>query len=171
MAQRFRETTGIDPFTIDQTEMSEHSAPEFEHPLYQFVQERRLVSRPTVFQNARGELWTLEKGWHDVTLFHPRTLLRPEDGGRPDWLRLGGIRGPYRLPVNICGTESRCLVRARVANESTDASPVDQLELRGQRSPTLMLPDGDFIIEVESPDGRSITTFRVNKVRNKYTAR
>ena len=167
MAQRFKETTGIDPFTIDQTEMSEHSAREFEHPLYRFVQERRLASRPTVFRNARGELWTLEKGRHDVTLFHPRTRPLPEAGGRPDWLRLAGTRGPYQLPSSICGAEHRCLVRARAASETRDASPVDQLEvLAEQRTPTLMLPGGEFIIEVESPEGRPITNFRVRRKHN-----
>ena len=33
MAQRLKQMTGIDPLTIDQTEMTEHSAPEYERPL------------------------------------------------------------------------------------------------------------------------------------------
>ncbi len=99
MAQRFKEASGIDPFTIEQTEMTEHSAREFEHPLYRAVLERGLAPRPAVFRNARGELWMQERGRHDVTLFHPRSRPISRDAdGRPDWLRLGGSRRPYRLP-------------------------------------------------------------------------
>jgi hypothetical protein len=165
MAQRFKEMTGIDPFTIEQTEMSEHSAREFEHPLYQYVTEKGLAARPVVFQNERGELWTQERGRHDVTLFHPRTrLLSGDAGGRPDWLRQGGSRGPYRLPKNVCGAEPRCLVRARAANESEGATPLDQLEVLAKRpAPALMLPAGEFVIEIQDPEGKPVKNFRIRK--------
>jgi hypothetical protein len=167
MAQRFKETTGIDPLTIEQTEMTEHSAREYEHPLYQYVLGRGLVLRPTVFRNARGELWMQEGGRHDVTLFHPRSRpLSRDAGGRPDWLRLGGSRGPYRLPKNVCGAERRCLVRARAASETADATPIDQLEVLADRpAPRLMLPAGEFIIEAENPEGKPIMSFRIRKGR------
>jgi hypothetical protein len=167
MAQRFKETTGIDPLTIEQTEMSEHSAREFEHPLYRHVVERGLVTRPVVFRNARRELWSQDRGRHDVTLFHPRTRpLSPDAGGRPDWLLLGGSRGPYRLPKNICGAERRCLVRARVASEPADAIPIDQMEVLAERpAPALMLPAGEFIIEVQDPEARPLMNFRIRKGR------
>lgn len=159
MAQRFKEASGIDPFTIEQTEMTEHSAREFEHPLYRAVLERRLVSRPAVFQNARGELWMQDRGRHDVTLFHPRSRLVE---GRPDWLRLGGSRRPYRLPKRICGAAPRCLARARVAREAADAIPIDQLEVSAARpAPALMLPAGEFIIDVQDPAGKTIANFRI----------
>jgi hypothetical protein len=167
MAQRFKETTGIDPLTIEQTEMSEHSAREFEHPLYRHVVERGLVARPAVFRNAQGELWMQDRGRHDVTLFHPRTRpLSREAGSRPVWLLLGGSRGPYRLPKNVCGAERRCLVRARIASEPADAIPIDQLEVLAERpAPALMLPAGEFTIEVQDPDGRPVMNFRIRKGR------
>jgi hypothetical protein len=154
-------------YTIEQTEMSEHSAREFEHPLYQVVLAQGLVSRATVFQNARGEFWMQEKGRHDVTLFHPRS--RPFNraaGGRPDWLRLGGSRGPYQLPKKICGAARRCLVRARAAREGADAIPIDQLEILAERpAAILMLPAGEFIIEVQDTEGKSFTNFRIKQGR------
>jgi hypothetical protein len=165
MAQRFKEATGIDPLTIEQTEMSEHSAREFEHPLYRDVVARGLVSRPTVFRNARGEFWMQERGRHDVTLFQPRSRpLNREAGGRPDWLRLGGSRSPYRLSKQVCGAAPRCLVRARSSREGADAIPIDQLEVLAERpAQALMLPAGEFIIEVQDPEGKSLTNFRVRK--------
>jgi hypothetical protein len=167
MAQRFKETTGIDPLTIEQTEMTEHNSRELEHPLYRHVLERGLVTRPTVFRKARGELWMQERGRHDVTLFHPRSRpLGRDAGGRPDWLRLGGSRGPYRLPKDVCGAERRCLVRARLASEPADAIPIDQLEVLAERqAAALMLPAGEFIIEVQDPEGRPLTNFRIRKGR------
>jgi hypothetical protein len=162
MAQRFKEATGIDPFTIDQTEMTEHSAPDYEHPLYRHVQSRWLALRPTVFRNARGRLWALEPDRHDVTLFHPRSRYT---NGRPDWLRLGGSRKPYRLPKRVCGAATRCLVSARVAGEAADAIPIDQLEV-ARRPATLLLPAGAFSVEVQTPEGKPIRNFRVSRRRS-----
>jgi hypothetical protein len=159
MAQRLKEMTGIDPLTIDQTVMSEHSAPEYEHPLYRYATEKGLISKPSVFQNAKGELWALEKERRDVTLFHPRSEYKE---GRPVWLRLGGDRKAYKLPTAICGTAARCLVRARVASESEDAVPVDQVEvIAGRSAPVLMLPVGEFSLEVKDAEDKMIKTFRI----------
>jgi hypothetical protein len=165
MAQRFKEATGIDPFTIEQTEMSERGAREYEHPLYRDVVARGWVLRPAVFRNTRGEFWMQERGRHDATLFHPRSRpLNGEAGGRPDWLRLGGSRGPYRLPKQVCGAAPRCMVRARSAREGADAIPIDQLEVLAERpAAALMLPAGEFIIEVEDPEGKPLTNFRVRR--------
>ncbi|MGH9835707.1 MAG: hypothetical protein ACRD9Y_22030, partial [Blastocatellia bacterium] len=159
MAQRFKEATGLDPFTIDQTEMSEHSAPEYEQPLYRHVR----APRPTVFRNAQGQWWTLEPGRHDVTLFHPRSRYT---NGRPDWLRLGGSRKPYRLPPQVCGAAPRCLVRARAAGEAADATPIDQLEVTAARPATLLLPAGELVVEVQDPAGKPIRNFSVGKRRS-----
>ncbi|MGA9767963.1 MAG: hypothetical protein WBV94_02915 [Blastocatellia bacterium] len=159
MAQRLKEMTGIDPFTIDQTRMSEHSAPEYEQPLYRYVTEKKLVSKPSVFENAGSELWALEKTRHDVTLFHPRSEFKD---GRPTWLRMGGDRKPYKLPAAICGPAGRCLVRARVASESDDAVPVDQVEVTpGRNVPVLMLPVGEFTLEVKDAEDKTIKTSRI----------
>jgi hypothetical protein len=162
MAQRLKEITGIDPLTIDQTVMTEHSTPEYEHPLYRYVMETNLISRPSIFRNDKGEWWTLEKGKRDLTLISPRSSYKD---GRPTWLRLGGNRKPYKLPKNICETASPCLVRARLAGESTDAVPVDQVEVAAKRGiPVLMLPAGDFVLEVKDATDKVLKTSRI-KIR------
>jgi hypothetical protein len=159
MAQRLREITGIDPLTIDQTVMTEHSAPEYEHPLYRYIMEKNLISRPSVLRNDKGEWWTLEKGKRDLTLFTPRSVYK---NGRPTWLRLEGDRKPYKLPKNICETAARCLVRARLAGESTDAVPIDQVEIiAGLSIPVLMLPTGEFVLEVKDAADKILKTSRI----------
>jgi hypothetical protein len=159
MAQRFKEMTGIDPFTIDQTVMSERGAREYEHPIYHDAINLGLLTQPTIFKNSQGELWSMEPGKRDVTLFHPRSIYID---GRPSWLRLTNIRGPYRLPKDICKTSARCLVSARIATESVDAVPIDQLEVRAENKATvMMLPRGEFVVDAQDPDGKPIQSFRI----------
>lgn len=160
MAGYLKEFTGIDPLTVDQTAMSEHSAPEYERSLYRFVAAQKYFNQPLVFQNQAREFWTHRNSGRDVTVFHPRSRYT---NGRPAWLALGDERKQYRLPKDVCQTEKNCLVRARFAAESADAVPVDQIEARTGTKNALMLPKGDFIIEVETATGRSLKTWRVKR--------
>jgi hypothetical protein len=159
MAQRLKEITGIDPLTIDQTEMTEHSAPDYERPLYRYIMAKKLISNPSVFQNAQSEWWTAQKGKRDLTLFHPRSEYQD---GRPTWLRLGGERKPYKLPKDVCQTAPRCLVRARAVTEEADAVPVDQVEvIADNKLLVLMLPPGEFAVEVKDAADKILKTWRI----------
>jgi hypothetical protein len=160
MAGYLKEFTGIDPLTVDQTAMSERSAPEYERPLYRFVAAQKYFNQPLVFQNQAREFWTHQNSGRDVTVFHPRSRYT---NGRPAWLALGGERKQYRLPKDVCQTEKNCLVRARFAAESADAVPIDQIEVRADTKTALMLPKGDFIIEAETAAGKSLKTWRVKR--------
>ena len=140
--------------------MSEHSAPEYERPLYRFVAAQKYFNQPLVFQNQAREFWTHQNSGRDVTVFHPRSRYT---NGRPAWLALGGERKQYRLPKDVCQREKNCLVRARFAAESADAVPVDQIEARTGIKTALMLPKGDFIIEAETAAGKSLKTWRVKR--------
>jgi hypothetical protein len=149
MALRLRELTGIDPFTIDQTEMTEHSAPEYEHPLYRRVMDRGVLAGPTVFAAADGAPWSRDRAAYDATVFHPRTRYVH---GRPTWLLADGARAPYPLPPGVCGRAERCLVEARAAREGDDAVPVDRVEVTaGSAPPALALPPGDYRLRVLAP--------------------
>jgi hypothetical protein len=153
MAGRFRQMTGIDPVTINQYWMTEHSTPESEEPAYRWATERGLVARPVIFRDAGGAFWKPKEGF-DLVVFHPRSQY---ESGRPAWLRMGGLRSPHLLPDGICGAATPCLVRARLASEGEDATPVDQVVVEpGKPAPALMLPQGDFVVRVESADGALI---------------
>lgn len=161
MAQRFKEITGINPLTIDQTEMREHDASEYENSLYRFVTAQGLISKPAVFVNKQGQIWTFKAGVHDVTVFHPRSLY---ENGRPNWLRLNGSRKSYLLSKNICGDIDRCFVTARIESEIKEAIPVDQIEVvKGNQQSALMLPKGRFLIIIQTPEGTTIKTFQVKR--------
>ena len=160
MAGYLKEFTGIDPLTIDQTIMSERSSTDYEHPLYRLVSTQKHFNRPTVFQNAQGEFWTVKDYGRDVTVFQPRSVYV---NARPTWLALGGERSQYLLPADVCQAEKKCLVRARFVSESADAVPIDQIEVRTNTKTALMLPKGDFFIEVESDAGKKLKTWRVKR--------
>jgi hypothetical protein len=105
-----------------------------------------------VFRNAAGKLWTVREGI-DVTLFHPRSVY---ENGRPTWLRMGGLRSPFVLPQDICGSAPRCLVRAWYAAEGLAAVPVDQTVVAAGKPAALMLPAGELVVKVEDATGKVI---------------
>lgn len=157
MAAYLKESTGIDPFTVNQVWMTEHSSPEFEHPLYRWAVERGMVAEPVVLKSATGAFWSPSPGI-DVAVFHPRSR---SENGRPTWLRMGGLRSPLPLAAGICFPAPRCLVQARPVNEGKDAVPIDQTVVEaGKPAPALMLPDGEFVVHVEDAQGKLISEQR-----------
>lgn len=156
MAGRVKEITGIDPLTIDQTAFTEHSAPGFEDPLYGELLETHAITAPSLLLTASGEPWSAAPGVVDISLVHPRSVY---EGGRPSWLRMGGLRQPVPLPDGVCGDEARVLVRAMVRGEGAAAIPIDQVEVSaGATPPVLMLPEGEFVIEVWSASNVRLST-------------
>jgi hypothetical protein len=160
LAGYLKELTGIDALTIDQTVMTERSAPAFEPSLYRLVTAQYKPEKPLVFQNSKAEFWALKNSGRDITLFSPRTVYL---NNRPTWLRLNGERREYLLPKDVCGAETHCLVRARFAGESAEAVSIDQIEAKTNRANALLLPKGNFIIEVQDVSGNLLKTFNVRK--------
>ena len=87
MAWHFKEISKIDPYTINQTHMSERRNPADERPIYRYVTRTRVLTGATIFQSENGEFWK-EEG-HDLKVFHPRAQY---EKGRPSWLLMGGLR-------------------------------------------------------------------------------
>lgn len=156
MALYFREFTGIDPLTIDQTEMTEHSAPKFENAVYQFATEHWKFMQPTIFRAADGKHFVGGNlsGMVDLQVFSPRSEYRD---GRPTWLQLNGARKAHRISVKELNQGFPYLVQAVLANEGADAVPVDQIEVPAPiPTATLYLPKGNFIIKIKDRSGTVI---------------
>ncbi|HEU4452704.1 MAG TPA: hypothetical protein VFR81_06565 [Longimicrobium sp.] len=151
MAMRFAEMTGITPLSVDQVRMTEHSAPVLEDPLYRALDGEGRLPRATVFVNAARRGWSADPARFDVMVFHPRTR---DELGRPQWLRMNGVRQPYAIPAELCAASRPCLVEARHAAEGEDAVPVDRVYLAaGEEAPALLLPAGDFVVTAQTADG------------------
>ena len=70
--------TGIDPFTVNQMVMVEHSAPEHEHWAFRAVDGAGwLAGEPILLRDADGALWSANPGSLDTYMFHPRTSVGP----------------------------------------------------------------------------------------------
>lgn len=156
MAKYFRAFTGLDPLTIDQTEMTEHSEPKFENAVYKGALEQWKLTQPAIFRAIAGEPYVggNMKGLVDLQVFSPRSEYRD---GRPTWLQLGGTRRPQRISVNDLKPGFPYLVQAVLANEGADAVPVDQIEVPAPTpTTTLYLPQGNFIIRIKDRSGTII---------------
>ncbi|MEM0964158.1 MAG: hypothetical protein AAGK21_16645 [Bacteroidota bacterium] len=144
MARYFRQIMGIDPLTVDQTEVGPMSAPGFEHPAYRAAIEAGLVDdAPVILVDAGGD--PLAPIGREV--FTDLQVLRPRVDRRPvETLGMGRVR-PWEAPAR-CG---RCVVEVRRRDEGPDAVPVDRrvvdsgatVEVYGPRDQTLIVTIAD----------------------------
>src|SRR5204863_1046670 len=99
MASRLKKATGIDPLTIDQAEVMEHSKPAYEHPAYRVAFDKgKTAERPWVLFDAKADRYYVpprDRGAFDVTVFHPRDAY---EGSRPTWTAMGGYRRAVQVP-------------------------------------------------------------------------
>lgn len=168
MGWHFKQISGIDPFTIDQTQMSERSRPEFERALFRYAVAKWNFKEPTVFQVAEEKYWSSSS--YDLTIFHPRTIYKE---GRPTWLEMGGARKSLALYGTVENqtakpflpqTGGTFLVQAFVAGEPNDAIPVDQIIVAdAKKAPVLMLPaKGEFRLRAIDESGKTVVETNVS---------
>lgn len=94
MGYWFKKISGIDPFTIEQTGMTEGSNFEYGKIYYQYFTGKFTISEPSViFQNKRPFNPFQVKGF-DLLVTHPPTKYQQ---GRPAWLTLSGERQPVLI--------------------------------------------------------------------------
>lgn len=162
MAYYLTAATGIDPVTADQTRLTEHSDPQFEHPLYREAVRRGLVGdRPVRLVDASGTPITPVGRGTDRELFVPRTTYAD---GRPTWMTLGGRRSATSVAVPDCASPP-CIVELRRPNEPLEAVPLDRVEREGRDTVTLYAPPGEPLEVVVRAVGGAVlqrTTLRLN---------
>jgi len=161
MAWYFKEISKLDPFAIDQVDMSERRNPADEHALYRYITRKWQLTEPTVFQFDDGHF--LKEGAYDLTIVTPRARY---EQGRPTWLRMNGLRQPYsvnfkrlKLPVRAQQFDGRepLLLQASLVGESADAVPVDQIIIYpGRQLPVLLLPKGKVRISAVDRAGKAV---------------
>ncbi|MCC6461942.1 MAG: hypothetical protein IT260_15825 [Saprospiraceae bacterium] len=137
MAGWFKEFTGIDPLTINQTNMTERSTERRSDPHWQKVQ----LPYSAVFVDSLQQPFNGLQGKNqfDLVVFHPRTTWVE---GRPDWLVSDSGKKWVRLPKRKIRVGLPCLVEARLSRESADAIPVDVLLLQNdaELAPLALFP-------------------------------
>ncbi|MDI1354889.1 MAG: hypothetical protein PSX36_08225 [bacterium] len=146
MAGRVLECTGIDPLTIDQVELSEHSDKKFENPYY-----RKLNYK--YFKVIRNSSVTIPVNFRiggkssDIFVYHPRTKLLYN---RPDWLFQ--FYKPKFL-VNDIKISFPVIIKAYLAQENDEiAIPIDVIEVEKKADSTALalMPGNWYTIVVEN---------------------
>lgn len=152
MAMYFREITGIDPITVDQTKLSERSAPAYEQPAYRAaISEGLLDKEPIVLLDTSGHPYLPSSHKVDIQVFTPRTIY---SHGRPDWMALDNRRHEVDIEVPEC-RDQRCFVEARAFDEPPEAIPLDRSEVNKTDTVRLFLPPGVPVnIYVHNEEGK-----------------
>lgn len=123
MAGRLKKMTGIDPFTIDQVQLTESSSKDYGNRYRKLISHNESIvlkdSAGNVFNKAKNNLITF-----DCNVYHPDTKYI---NGRPDWLYTKGKKAIYvHDKINIAYP---CLVKVYRKKDSDTAVPIDVVEL------------------------------------------
>jgi hypothetical protein len=158
MAARLARASGLDPLTIDQTELTEHSKPQAENSIYQAALDQFKPEQPVVLENADGQpqVFGQYKGKVDMQVLHPPSVFENE---RPNWLRFDGLRSEVQIPTELLKFSERILVQAFRADEGINAIPFDQVLVVPKRPvPNLLLEPGTYRLRVQDQAGKTRAT-------------
>jgi hypothetical protein len=94
MAVAFRRFTGINPFTIDQTELTTGSTFEYGRYFYALFQAKKPMLEPVIAFRKEQPVSLLENDLYDIQVIHPpNNLIR----NRPAWLTINGSRKEFAV--------------------------------------------------------------------------
>lgn len=111
MALAFRRMSGVDPLTIDQTDMTEESNIAYGRAIYQAYLLKFPLTEPSIALIDNVPVNVTDKDLYDLCVIHPPTIYKD---GRPTWLNLGGLRQPTIIKPPVPGVY---LVQAYYLNE------------------------------------------------------
>jgi len=94
MALAFRNISGIDPLTIDQTDMTEESNFAYGRIIYQAYIAKFPLTEPSIALINGNPVNVTDKDLYDLCVIHPPTQYKD---GRPTWLSLDGLRQPFEV--------------------------------------------------------------------------
>jgi hypothetical protein len=100
MALAFRNISGIDPLTIDQTDMTEESNFAYGRIIYQAYLAKFPLTEPSIALVNGNPINVTDKDLYDLCIIHPPTQYKD---GRPTWLSLDGLRQPFTVKPPVEG--------------------------------------------------------------------
>ena len=120
MAYHFQRITGINPYTVNQTTMSEHSEPQLEDPIYRMGVNQ--IDTSSVFLKiSEDSIYRNKKT--DIIVFHPRTTYI---NNRPNWLY--ARKGYIHKKISLTGVDSfPIIIKVALEEEPDNAVPIDVL--------------------------------------------
>lgn len=98
MGLAFWRLSGIEPLTIDQTDMTEESNFGYGRVIYQAYTTRFKITFPSIALLDNSPVNVTDKDLYDLTVIHPRTQWLD---GRPTWLNLSLTRQPTYIKAPV----------------------------------------------------------------------
>jgi hypothetical protein len=148
MALAFKRMSGMDPLTIDQTDMTEEGNFGYGRVLYQAYLEKFLIKSPSIAMVNNSPVNVINGDLYDLSVIHPPTTYLD---GRPTWLSLNGLRQP--VPIKP-GSPAVFFVQAYYQDEVAGNNnkpwqlvPADQTYIPGgKRLYVLYLKKGKYTV-------------------------
>ena len=160
MGMAFKKISGIDPLTIDQTDMTEASNFAYGRAFYNAYLEKFPISGPSIALDNDEPVNYTGTRLFDLTVVHPRTSYMDS---RPTWLSLDGRRQPVYVKSSSTGKDV-FLVQAYYTFESLKSVP-------GHVVPAdqtwLVSPKGNYLLYLRR--GKYIVIFRDMHYRTLFT--
>ncbi len=149
MGMAFKKISGIDPLTIDQTNMTEGNDFAYGRAFYDAYVQKFQLSAPSIALVNDQPLNPTNNNLYDLAVIHPRTVYRD---ARPSWLSLNGRRQPLYIKPFKSNT---FLVQAyyqfeTFGNKPGQVIPADQTYTPG--------PKGNYLLYLKK--GKYIAVFR-----------
>lgn len=123
MAARLKETTGIDPLTVEATVCVPGG-----------------TGPATVREMSRGG--DVQAFWTDVIVRFPEVTFTDN---RPDYRRTEGMQD-VPVPASLLLEDRSVIIEARRVGDSDEVVPIDRLLLRPGEDIPLILPPGDYVV-------------------------
>ena len=174
MGLAFKNISGIDPLTIDQTDMSEEGNFGYGRALYQAYMQKYPLKTPSVALINNEPVNVTNNDLYDLAVIHPPASYLD---GRPSWLTLDGVRQPFYIkpvaptPVGISlgATKSAFLVQAYYRSEMENNEnkpwqlvPADQSYIPSSRKAYLLyLKKGKYTILFRDIDYHILNTLNI----------
>lgn len=147
MGLAFKQISGIDPLTIDQTDMTEGSNFAYGDVFYQAYLQKYAIKTPSIAMIGNDPVNVTNNDLYDLSIIHPPAIYQD---GRPTWLTLEGRRKPTVIKST---TASAYLAQAYYQdeiekNENTpwELVPADQTYIRAGKNFVLYLKNGKYTI-------------------------
>ncbi len=158
MGMAFKKISGIDPLTIDQTDMCEQSNFSYGKVFYETYLQKYSISTPSIALADDEPVSVTGSILYDLTVIHPKTIYRDF---RPTWLNLENRKQPVYIKSADKGT---FLVQAYYQYESFNSKP-------GQVVPAdqtyLQTNKGNYLLYLRR--GKYIVIFRNMQYKTLYT--
>jgi hypothetical protein len=134
MGLAFWRLSGIEPLTIDQTDMTEESNFGYGRVIYQAYTTKFKISEPSIALLNNAPVNVTDKDLYDLCVIHPPSQYLD---GRPTWMSLGGTRRPtYIKPPTTAVFLVQAYYQDEVANNDNtpwQLVPADQTYTPGGR--------------------------------------